>query len=312
MTVDEQTRVAVVGAGAVGGFYGARLVGSGARVAFLARGRNLEALRDRGLTLRAEGEERMLSVQAASTPEEVGPVDVVLLCVRTFDVTETARSLAPLLAPHTVILALQNGLGHIGQITEEVGPDRVLAGSVQALAVQMVAPGVVGHTGGEGEIAFGEPEGGFSKRAERLGELFERAGIPHRLSAEMRRVMWEKFLFIAGVGGVTALARTPIGPLLASREGRALLADSCEEVAAVARAESVNLGNDAIECTLRFAGTFPSGWRSSMARDLEAGRRLEVDALSGTVVRRAEEHGLPVSVHRTIHACLSLHQPDGG
>lgn len=309
MTVDGRTRVAVVGAGAVGCFYGDRLVGSGAQVTFLARGRNLKALRERGLTLRNQGKESRLAVDAASTAEEVGPVDVVLLCVSTLDVAEASRSLAPLLAPRTVVLSLQNGLDHIGQISEEVGPDRVLVGSVQALAVQLVAPGVVAHYGGEGKIVFGPFEGRFSEQAEHLGELFGQSSIPYRVSKEMRRVLWEKLLFIGGVGGVTALARAPIGPLLASREGRALLVASCEEIVAVARTEDVDLGSDAVERTLRFADTFPSEWRSSMARDLEAGRRLEVDALSGAVIRRAPRHGVPAPIHRVIHACLSLHQP---
>ena len=312
MRIDEQTRVAVVGAGAVGGFYGARMVGSGAQVTFLARGRNLEALREKGLTLRNQGEESRLAVEAASTAEEIGPVDVVLLCVRTLDVAEASQSLMPLLAPRTAVLALQNGLDHIGLISEEVGPDRVLVGSVQALAVQLVAPGVVTHYGGEGEIVFGPFGGGFSERAERLGKLFEQSSIPYRVSEEMKRELWEKLLFIGGVGGVTALARAPIGPLLESREGWALLAASCEEIVTVARTEGVDLGSDAVERTLRFAGTFPSQWRSSMARDLEAGRRLEVDALSGAVIRRAGRQGIPAPVHRVIHACLSLHQPESG
>lgn len=308
----EPLRVAVVGAGAVGCFYGARLLEAAEEVSFLARGAQLEALRERGLALRTGTGEAELPVEAVPVSSSVGPVDLVLFCVKSHDAAEAARSLPPLVGPGTVVLALQNGLDHVGTVSEAVGPERVLVGSVQALAVELVAPGVVEHTGGEGRIVFGEPEGGLSERASRLGGVFSRAGVPHEVSEEMPRVLWEKFLFIAGVGGVTALARAPIGRLLRDVEGRALLADSCEEIVAVARAEGVDLGPDPVGHVLRFAGTFSPGWRSSMARDLEAGRRLEVDALSGAVIRRAEEHGLPAPVHRTIHACLSLHQPDGG
>ena len=308
----EHLRVAVVGAGAVGCFYGARLLKAGEEVSFLARGAQLEALRERGLTLRVGTGEAELAVEAVPDPSSVGPVDLVLFCVKSHDAAEAARSLQPLVGPGTVVLALQNGLDHVEVVSEAVGPERVLVGSVQALAVEIVAPGVVEHNGGEGRIVFGEPEGGSSERTSRLGEVFSRAGIPHELSGRMTRVLWEKFLFIAGVGGVTALARAPIGGLLGNPRGQALLRDSCEEIVAVARAEGVELGPDPVGRVLRFAGTFPPGWRSSMGRDLEAGRRLEIDALSGAVVRRAEERGLPAPVHRVISACLSVNRPDGG
>lgn len=302
-------RVAVFGTGGVGAFYGVRLEKSGEEVVFLARGAHLEALRERGLSLRTADGESHLVVAAVSDPSSVGPVDLVLFCVKSYDVASAACSLGPLMGPQTVVLALQNGLDHAELISGAVGPGRVMIGSVQALAVEAAAPGIIEHSGGEGEIVFGEPEGGPSERVRALSGALSRAGIPHEVSGEMQRVLWEKLLFIAGVGGVTALARAPIGALLEHPEGRALLATSCEEIVAVARAEGVHLDADAVDRVLHFAGTFSADWRSSMARDLEAGRRLEIEALSGTVVRRAARHNLPVPVHRTIYACLSLQQP---
>lgn len=302
-------RVAVFGAGGVGVFYGARLQESGEEIVFLARGAHLEALRERGLSLRTADGESRLAVTAVSDPSSVGPVDLVLFCVKSYDVASAARSLKPLMGPETIVLALQNGLDHAELISSAVDPGRTLVGSVQALAVEVAAPGVVVHSGGEGKIVFGEPEGGPSERVRLLSGVLPRAGIPHEVSGEMQRVLWEKFFFIAGVGGVTALARAPIGALLEHPEGRALLAASCEEIVAVARAEGVHLGADAVDRVLHFAGTFSADWRSSMARDLEAGRPLEIEALSGTLVRRAARHNLPAPVHRTIFACLSLHQP---
>jgi len=304
-------RVAVFGAGGVGVFYGARLQESGEEVVFLARGAHLEALRPRGLSLRTADGESQLAVTAVSGPSSVGPVDLVLFCVKSYDVASAARSLEPLMEPETVVLTLQNGLDHAELISSAVGPCRTLVGSVQALAVEITAPGVVEHSGGEGKIVFGEPEGGPSERVRPLSGVLSRAGIPHEVSGEMQRVLWEKFLFIAGVGSVTALAHAPIGVLLEYPEGRALLAASCEEIVAVARAAGVHLDADAVDRVLHFAGAFSADWRASMARDLEAGRRLEIEALSGTVVRRAVQHDLPAPVHRIISACLSLHQPMG-
>jgi 2-dehydropantoate 2-reductase len=304
-------RIAVVGAGGVGGYFGARLAAAGEDVVFVARGAHLEALRTRGLTLRTGAGEATLPVAAAADPGAVGPVDLVLFCVKSYDAAAAARSLSPLIAPRTVVLALQNGLDHAEVITNAIGPGRCMVGAIQALAVQLVAPGVILHSGGEGKIVFGEPGGGLSERVRWLGEIFLRAGIPHEVSRDMPRVLWEKFLFITGVGGVTALARSGIGPLLASPEGRELLAASCAEIVAVGKAEGVDLGGDAVDRALRLAETFSSDWRSSMARDLEAGRRLEAEALSGAVVRRARKHSLPAPIHQAIYACLTPPQAGG-
>lgn len=304
-------RIAVVGAGGVGGFYGAQLIKAGEEVVFLARGVHLEALGTRGLTLQRVSETLTVPVSATGDSAKIGPAHLVLFCVKSYDTARAAVSLPPLMGPHTAVLTLQNGVDNAEVIASVVGAGRVLAGAVQRLAAQLIAPGVVLHSGGEGKIIFGEPTGGLSERASRLGDLFQRTGISFEVSSEMPRVLWEKFLFITGVGGVTALARSGIGPLLASPEGRELLAASCAEIVAVARAEGVHLGAAGVDRVLALAGTFSPDWRSSMARDLEAGHRLEVEALSGAVVRRARQHGLPAPIHQAIYTSLALHQPGG-
>lgn len=304
-------RVAVIGAGGVGAFYGAQLIKAGEEAVFLARGAHLEALGTRGLTLQRVSETLTVPVRATDDSAKIGPADLVLFCVKSYDTARAAASLPPLMGPHTAVLTLQNGVDNAEVIASVVGAGRVLVGAVQRLAAQLIAPGVVLHSGGEGKIIFGEPTGGLSERVSRLGDLFQRTGISFEVSSEMPRVLWEKFLFITGVGGVTALARSGIGPLLASPEGRELLAASCAEIVAVARAEGVNLGAGAVDRVLALAGTFSPDWVSSMARDLEAGRHLEVEALSGAVVRRARKHGLAAPIHQAIHASLILHQPGG-
>jgi 2-dehydropantoate 2-reductase len=206
------------------------------------------------------------------------------------------------------VITFQNGLDNVEAITAVAGSEAVLAGAVYA-TLQLVGPGVILRTGGEGKVVFGELSGILTERVQRIGGAFRRSGIPHEVTNDIRRVLWDKFLFITGIGGVTALARSGIGPLLASAAGRSLLHAACAEIVAVAQAEGAHLQSAAVDAVLAQAATLPASWRSSMGRDLEEGRRLEVDALSGAVVRRGIKHGIPTPVHQTIVACLSVHQP---
>jgi 2-dehydropantoate 2-reductase len=301
-------RIAVLGSGGIGGYYGARLAKAGHEVSFIARGAHLEAMQRQGLTLRTPDWESTTPVTAVADTRILGPVDLVLFCVKSYDTETAAQALVPLVARDTAVLTLQNGVDNVAAIVSVVGADAVLAGAVYA-ALQLVEPGVVLRTGGEGKVVFGEVSGTVTGRVQWIATAFQQSGIPLQVSTDITRVLWEKFLFIAGVGGVTALARSGIGPLLASPEGRALLTTSCEEIAAVALADGAPLPADAVGRVLAQAATLPPHWRSSMARDLDDGRRLEVDALSGAVVRRGLAHGVATPIHQTIAACLSVHQP---
>ena len=301
-------RIAVLGSGGIGGYYGVLLAKAGHDVAFVARGLHLEAIQRRGLTVRTPEGESTIAVTAVADTRSVGPVDLVLFCVKSYDTEPAAQALVPLMARDTAVLTFQNGVDNVDAIASVVSAGAVLVGAVY-VALQLVGPGVISRTGGEGKIVFGELSGAVTERVQRIAGAFQQSGLPHQVSADIDRVLWEKFLFIAGVGGVTALARSGIGPLLASLEGRTLLTTSCEEIVAVARAGGAPLRAEAVDSVIERAAALPPQWRSSMARDLEDGRRLEVDALSGAVVRRGREHGIPTSVHQAIAACLSLHQP---
>jgi 2-dehydropantoate 2-reductase len=212
------------------------------------------------------------------------------------------------MARDTAVITFQNGLDNVEAIAAVAGAEAVLAGAVY-VALQLAGPGVILRTGGEGKTLFGELSGTLTERVQRIAGAFRQSCIPHEVRTDIRRVLWDKFLFITGIGGVTALARSGIGPLLASAAGRSLLRAACAEIVAVAQAEGAHLQPAAVEAVLAQAATLPAPWRSSMARDLEEGRRLEVDALSGAVVRRGIKHGIPTLVHQTIVACLSVHQP---
>ena len=301
-------RIAVLGSGGIGGYYGALLANAGHDVSFIARGAHLEAMQGRGLTVRTPQGESTMRVTAVADTRTPGPVDLVLFCVKSYDTEPAARALVPLMARDTGVLTLQNGVDNLDAIASVVGAGAVLVGAVY-VALQLIGPGMIVRAGREGTIVFGERSGAVTERAQRIAGAFQQSGLLHQVSTHINRVLWEKFLFIAGVGGVTALARSGIGPLLASPEGRTLLTTSCEEVVTVARAAGAPLHADAVRSVIEEATTLPPQWRSSMARDLDDGRRLEVDALSGAVVRRGREHGLRTPVHQAIAACLSLHQP---
>jgi len=301
-------RIAVLGSGGIGGYYGALLAKAGHDVSFIARGAHLEAMQQRGLTLRTPDGDSTIPVTAVADTGTVGAVDLVLFCVKSYDTGPAAQALAPLMARDTAVVTFQNGVDNVQAIASVVGSGAVLIGVVYN-ALQLAGPGLVQRTGGDGKIVLGELGGALTERVQRIASAFQQTGVAHQVSTDIDRVLWEKFLFIAGVGGVTALARSGIGPLLASPGGRTLLTTSCEEIAAVALAERVPLPADAADRAVEQAATLPPQWRSSLARDLEDGRRLEVEALSGAVVRRGLKLGVPTPIHRTIAACLSVHQP---
>lgn len=303
-------RIAVLGAGGIGGYYGALLAKAGHDVVFVARGAHLEALQRRGLTVRTPEGELTVPVTAVAQARGLEPAEIVLVCVKAYDTEAAARSIAALVARDTVVLTVQNGLDRVETIASTLGAGTggVLAAAVYA-ALQLAEPGVVVRTGAEARLVFGERGGAATGRTDRLAAAFRQSGIVHHVSADIDRVLWEKFLFIAGIGGVTALARVGIGAIRESAEGRALLAASCAEIVAIARAEGAPLRPESAEAALAQAAILPGGWRSSMARDLEDGRRLEVDALSGAVVQRGRRSGVLTPVHQTITACLSLQQP---
>ncbi|HUM16817.1 MAG TPA: 2-dehydropantoate 2-reductase [Candidatus Nitrosotalea sp.] len=303
-------RIAVLGAGGIGGYYGGRLAKAGHDVVLLARGAHLEALQRRGLTLRTPEGELTLPIAATADGRGLAPVDLVLFCVKAFDTEAGARTIAPLVGSDTTVLTVQNGLDRAGALAAALGggAGAVLGAAVYA-ALQLAGPGIVARTGAEARITFGERGGAPSRRTERLAAALREAGLPHEVSPDIDRVLWEKFLFITGIGAVTALARAGIGALRESAEGRALLAASCGEIVAVAQAEGAPLRPEAAAAALAQSSTLPGPWRSSLARDLEEGRPLEVEALSGAVVARGRRAGVPTPVHQTIAACLSLGRP---
>ena len=302
-------RVAVVGAGAVGGYYAARLAAAGHDVAVVARGAHLAAIRERGLTVRAAGGESVAHLRAEDDPGAIGPCDLVLFAVKTYDNATALPLLPALTGPGTTVLTLQNGVDSPADAAAAVGEARVMGGAAY-IATALVAPGVIEQTGTHHRIVFGEVFGrldSVSARAEAMREAFAGAGVEVEAHADARVPLWEKFVYLAPFAGITGAARLPTGPLRARPESLAVLERACAEVEALARAEGIPVAVDLLERIRGYVASLPATTRSSLLIDLQAGRRIEVEALQGAVVRRARARGLDVPVMETLYALLREH-----
>lgn len=297
-------RVAVMGSGGTGGFFGSLLARAGNAVTFIARGAHLEAIHAHGLRVKSRlAGDFTLPVRATNDLHAIGPVELVLLCVKTYDTDSAVQQMRPLVGPDTLVLSVQNGIDNAERIARVVGSEPVI-GAVAHIFSAIEAPGVIAQTAGPGRIIFGELAGGSSARTERLLRTFQQAGIVAELSREIRVTLWEKFLFICGNGGVTALTRLPLGVIRACPETNALLRGTMEEVEGVARACGIPLPAGCVEQVVAFNASVEPEARSSLYHDLAAGRRLELEALHGTVVRLGRAHGVPTPLNFAIYAAL--------
>ena len=297
--------IAVLGTGATGGYFGGRLAEAGEDVRFIARGAHLAALRAHGLTVTSvAGDFELDPVRVSDTPSDVGPVDVVLVAVKAWQVPEAAESLRPLMGERTFVVPLQNGIDAPDQLAAVLGADRVLGGFCSILA-SLESPGRIRHMGVVPYIAFGELDGSRSARAEALRAAFAGArGVTVEVPADIRAAMWNKFLFITALSGVGAVTRAPVGVVRSQPAPRGLLRDALEEIYAVALRAGIGLPADAVERTLAFIDGLPPDGTASMQRDVLAGRPSELEAQVGAVVRLGGRLGVEVPVHRTIYAAL--------
>ncbi len=292
-------KIGVVGAGGVGGYYGARLAAAGAEVGLIARGDHLAAIRKRGLQVRADDEDFTVRVAASDDPGEIGPCDAVLFCVKSYDTDQAAALLGPLLKPETGVVSLQNGVDNEEKIAARIGPEHVIGG-VSFILAHIAEPGVVEQVGSVRRVIFGELNGSPTERVTRLLAEFRKAQIDSDIAEEIRVVLWDKFAFLCALAGLTAVTRLPIDELLAVPETRELFREMVGEVALVARAEGIEL----VDQKTAFAeGLGPESF-SSLHHDLVTGHRLELDALHGEVTRRATRHGIPVPASEMIYSLL--------
>jgi 2-dehydropantoate 2-reductase len=297
-------RIAVFGPGGVGAYFGARLAEVGNEVAFVARGAHLEAIRAHGLRVDSVLGDMLVKPTAASaSAADIGPVDAVLLGVKTWQVADVAPSLKPLLGRDTFVVPLQNGVETPDLLAASLGPEHVVGGVCGGFCF-IVAPGHIRHIGGVTFIKFGELEHAKSARVERLRAEFAAAKVDVAVPEDIRVALWEKLMLVVPFGGVGAVARAPIGVIMKTPETRALIETGMREIAAVALAQGIRLAPDTIPRTLALLdGTTPTG-TSSLQRDIAAGKRSELDAWTGAVVRLGAKLGVATPTHSFLYAAL--------
>jgi len=300
-------RFAILGSGAVGGYYGAKLARAGHAVTFIARGAHLAAIRQRGLAIRSP----MLGDFTVHAPAEedttrVGHVDVVLVAVKAYDNPTALPLIAPMLGPDSVVLTVQNGLASAADVAAVVGEAPVLGGTTY-IASALAEPGVIEQTGTHRRIVFGEVFGDLPRQSARVRAIhgaLNNADIQSEAVDDGRVPIWEKFIFLVTLAGFTGASRLPIGPLWANPEIREQFLEGCREVERVARAEGVAVRADVIERITTYVAAIPGTMRSSLLIDLSQGKRIEVEALQGSIVRRARAIGVPVPIMSTLYALL--------
>jgi 2-dehydropantoate 2-reductase len=300
-------RIAVFGTGGIGAIFGSRLLAAGETVHFIARGRHLEALREHGLEITdSDGTRVFEKLSASDDPAGIGPVDIVLLGVKLWDLETAARACAPLIGPETAVVALQNGIDAYATLAGLLGKDHVMVG-VAEISATITAPGAVRQTGTFARIRLGEEDGRRSARLQAFGEACLAAGIDFNFSDDIEADRWRKFVMIVSVSALTAVTREPVATVLGDPDIRRVFVGCLEEVVAVGRAKGVALDRGQAERTLGFADALPATMRASMAVDLAEGRRLEVDWLSGRVSRLGRELGVPTPINDTVFAALKPH-----
>jgi 2-dehydropantoate 2-reductase len=300
----------ILGSGAVGGYYGAKLSRAGHDVTFVARGAHLEAIRERGLEIRSSAlGDFAVRARAEHDTSRVGPVDVVLFAVKAYDNPSALPLLSPLLGDETVVLTIQNGVDSAAEVAAAAGEGRTLAGSTY-IATALEAPGLIVQTGDHRRIVFGEVFGGLPRMSDRvraIHDAFAGADIQSFPVEDGRVPIWEKFVFLAALAGFTGAARLPIGPVWNDPFTRAQFLACCREIEALARAEGVPVAADVVDRIVPYVERIPGSMRSSLLIDLQAGKRIEVEALQGAVVRRAAARGVPVPIISTLYSVLKHH-----
>jgi 2-dehydropantoate 2-reductase len=301
-------RIVVLGAGALGGYFGARLQSSGHEVVYVARGAHLQAMQRGGLSVESPlGDITLPKVTAVDSPEAAGQAQLVLFMVKNYDVEAAAKALAPSLGPDTLVMTVQNGVTAPEILAREIGAERVLPGAVY-MPADIREPGVIRHSANFHRVVFGTEFPSLSKRVEEIAKAIEGAGIDVTVAADIRAVLWEKFLLMSASSSITALTRLPMGPVRETPETLALMRHLVAETERVARAEHPGLASDAKANALNWLeNVAPPGMRASMLDDLLRGKPLELNWLSGEVVRRGKRLGIETPAHEFAVAVLAPH-----
>jgi len=297
-------RIAVMGSGGIGGYFGGRLAQAGEDVSFIARGAHLAAVREHGLRIVSPlGDALIAPVRATDDPATIGPVDVVMFCVKLYDVEQAAALCRPLLGPDTAVISFLNGIDSEQRMRPILGPEHVVGG-VAHIPSNISAPGVIEHKAELAALQFGEDDGRDSPRLAAFLAACQRADIQASLVPEIAVAIWSKFVLLAAFATVCCLTRQPAEAIRGDEDVAGLFREAVAEIVAVARAKGIALPADAAERTLQAMENFPPTVRPSMLVDLDRGRRIELEGLSGAVVRAGREAGVDTPVHRIAYAAL--------
>jgi 2-dehydropantoate 2-reductase len=299
-------RIAVIGVGGIGGYFGGRLAQAGHDVTFVARGRQLEALRTKGLTIvSGDGDVTVDPVRVVEDVASVGAVEAVLLGVKTWQLPDLLPALAALIGPGTAVITTQNGVEAPAVVAEALGEDHVLPGVAKIFA-NIEAPGRIRHFGGPGNLTFGEWDNRRSERVQGLSDALGDAGV---IARDIWAELWFKLLFVVPFGTIGAAAGADLGALRTHTGTRRLLETAMAEIHAVATAAGITLPDNCVEVAMGYIDSQPAAGTTSLQRDIEAGRPSELDAWTGAVVRLGGRYGVATPVHDTIYQILSLRRP---
>jgi 2-dehydropantoate 2-reductase len=300
-------RIVIMGAGGLGGYFGARLAAAGNDVAFVARGAHLAAINADGLRVTsALGDLHLRDVVATGDPSTLAPADVVMIAVKLWDTEAAAQAVKPLVRPGTAVVSWQNGVNKDGVLTRVLGPGAVIGG-VGQIGVVIAQPGVIAHTGTMARLIFGEFDNSRSPRVEALLAACKVAGVDAAIAHDINLAIWEKFVFLVAMSGCTAAMRSTIGPIRGNPQARGFFMDVVREAVAVARAKGIAFPADYADQRMGFVDGLPPQMTASMAGDLARGNRLELPWLSGAVVEMGEQLGVPTPMNRAVRDVLALY-----
>ena len=297
-------KIAIMGTGGVGGYYGGLLARAGHEVTFIARGAHLEAIRDQGLQVKSVyGDFHVAPAQATNKPADVGVVDLVVFATKTYHTDEAAELIKPMVGRDTVVVSFQNGVDAADRIGPVVGMEHLLGGATW-LSAAIERPGVIGQYSQFRRVVLGEFNGMVTPRAQAICEVFKSTGASVELVENVEQILWTKFVFISAISALGSLTRVTMGEYRGVREARLILTDAINEVVVVAQAKGVTLDRDVVSNTLKFIDESAAGIKPSMQRDIEAGRMSELESMIGIVVRLGAKLGVPTPIMSTTYAVL--------
>lgn len=297
-------RIVIFGTGGVGGYFGGRLAQAGEDVTFIARGEHLRAIKANGLRVdSSSGDFVITSAQATDNAGDVGETDLVILGVKAWQVPDAARAIRPVVGSNTTVVPLQNGVEAVSQLVAELGSANVVGGLCRIVSY-VVAPGHIRHAGFTPTIIIGELDNRHSERIERIAQVFKHAGLDTTIAPDIQVALWTKFLFIASLSGVGAVADAPAGVLRSDPKWRSQMQSAMEEIYALAHARGVSLPSDSVAKVMAAIDSLPADATSSMQRDIVAGKPSELESQNGAVVRMAHDAGVDVPTHKLFYETL--------